>query len=121
MGTMRLACLLLGLAATGALAQEVSPEFDLLDANRDGYVTLAEAAGNPDVVAKFDRADRNRDGKLSAQEFARLPKINVRVARTQRERMRAAIARDAQAAAREPVAEAPSSAAAGGSARPDSR
>jgi hypothetical protein len=46
-----------------------------LDLNGDGYVSLAEAAGNSEVVTRFDRADRNKDGKLSKAEFDRLNKL----------------------------------------------
>src|SRR5690349_6682977 len=55
--------------------------FDALDLNRDGYVSLAEAAGDEIVVTRFDRADRNKDGKLSRREFANLNKVKVRVAK----------------------------------------
>jgi hypothetical protein len=43
--------------------------------NGDGYVSLAEAAGDARVVIRFNRADRNRDGKLSKAEFDRLDKM----------------------------------------------
>lgn len=40
-----------------------------LDLNRDGHLSLAEAAGHADIVTRFNRADRNRDGKLSFAEY----------------------------------------------------
>ena len=55
--------------------------FQALDLNGDGFVSLAEAAGDEIVVARFDRGDRNKDGKLSAKEFENLPKVKVRVAK----------------------------------------
>ena len=55
--------------------------FDALDLNGDGYVSLAEAAGDEIVVTRFDRADRNKDGKLSRKEFANLRKVKVRLAK----------------------------------------
>ena len=70
------------LAATGVLADDVTDSyFRSLDLNGDGYVSLAEAAGDAVVVSRFDKADRNRDGKLSPKEFARLKNVKVRVAR----------------------------------------
>ena len=55
--------------------------FRALDLNGDGYVSLAEAAGDPVIVKRFDKADRNRDGKLSEKEFGNLSKVKVRVAK----------------------------------------
>jgi EF hand domain-containing protein len=74
--------LALTLAAGTALADDggsVQRYFQALDLDGDGYVSLAEAAGDPIIVQRFDKADRNRDGKLSAKEFARLPKVKVRM------------------------------------------
>jgi hypothetical protein len=55
-------------------------EFRLLDLNRDGLVSQAEAAGNAEIVTKFQRADRNRDGQLSFSEFKRLKAMKSRTA-----------------------------------------
>lgn len=106
-------------AASPAMAREPSVEFDFLDLNGDGYVTLAEAAGIDYVMTKFDRADRDRDGRLSPEEFARIDGIKVRTAKARPERMRAMVARDVAAAARED-SEMEGSAAVGGSVRPGS-
>ena len=46
-----------------------------LDLNGDGKLSLAEAAGHPQIVTRFDRADRNKDGKLTEREFERLAKL----------------------------------------------
>ena len=66
-------------AGTGATAPGPLPlqngSFEGLDLNRDGRVSLAEAAGHQNVVLRFDRADRNRDGKLTKAEFERLTKL----------------------------------------------
>ena len=77
-----------------ASAQEATDRlFDSLDLDGDGYVSLAEAAGNGAVVERFDRGDRNRDGKLSRKEFRNLKKVKVRVAHTRKERERLAKAK----------------------------
>ena len=66
-------------AGAGATAPGPLPlqngSFEGLDVNRDGRVSLAEAAGHNDIVLRFDRADRNRDGKLTKAEFDRLAKL----------------------------------------------
>ena len=79
-GMKRMAALCIALAAGGALAQSQSATdkyFDSLDLDGDGYVSIAEAAGNEEVVKRFDRGDRNHDGKLSRKEFANLKKVKV--------------------------------------------
>lgn len=68
-------------AAAGSTAEAPEPEpkrgssFHSLDLNADGRLSLAEAAGYPEIVTRFDRADRNRDGKLTKAEFERLAKL----------------------------------------------
>jgi hypothetical protein len=60
--------------------------FRALDLNGDGFVSLAEAAGDPVIVQRFDKADRNRDGKLSEKEFANLSKVKLRVAKARKDK-----------------------------------
>jgi hypothetical protein len=96
---MRFTCLLLFFVASAAFADNAaSVRFLILDLDGDGYVSLAEAAGIGDVVERFDRADADHDGRLSSSEFDRLDKLKTRTAATRRERVRAAVARDARAA-----------------------
>ena len=88
------ATLCLSIAALAAHAQKAAEKgpdkasveryFKALDLNGDGYVSLAEAAGDPVVVSRFDKGDRNRDGKLSEKEFAALSKVKVRVAKAKK-------------------------------------
>ena len=45
------------------------PGFNALDKDKDGYISRAEAKGNPTLAAKFKEADKNHDGKLSRAEY----------------------------------------------------
>jgi len=80
------------LAANTADADSATDSyFRSLDLNGDGYVSLAEAAGDAVVVNRFDKADKNRDGKLSPKEFANLRKVKVRVAKKKEKEPSAAV------------------------------
>ena len=48
---------------------ENDPGFHALDKNKDGYISRAEAKGNPTLAKKFKEADKNGDGKLSRTEY----------------------------------------------------
>lgn len=77
---MKALALLMLLVPAAALAQaDHEQEFDALDLNGDKRVSLAEAAGFPNVVLRFDKADRNRDGKLTLREFNRMKKLRMPV------------------------------------------
>jgi hypothetical protein len=57
--------------------------FDGLDKSGDGYLTRAEAKGNPHLASNFKAADRNKDGKLSRAEYrAMVTKSDVKTAKT---------------------------------------
>jgi Ca2+-binding EF-hand superfamily protein len=45
------------------------PGFNALDKNNDGYISRAEALGNPNLSKNFKQADKNGDGKLSRTEY----------------------------------------------------
>jgi Ca2+-binding EF-hand superfamily protein len=60
----------LALAAGSAFAADTKKSrFDRLDANNDGVITRAEAAGSATVLTNFDRADKNNDGKITRAEY----------------------------------------------------
>ena len=67
----------------------------LLDLDGDGAISLAEAAGDREIVVRFERADRDRDGRLSRSEFARLEKLREPKPRPAQTRLQ--IRRDANA------------------------
>ena len=50
---------------------EKDPGFNTLDKNNDGYLSRAEALGNPNLSKNFKQADKNNDGKLSRSEYLR--------------------------------------------------
>ncbi len=66
-------------AAVAARAQAVGPElkpvdFNQLDKNHDGKVSLLEARAVPDLEMVFDSLDLNHDGNLSLEEFQAWPR-----------------------------------------------
>ena len=75
-----LACLALACTvAAAARAQAVGPElkpvdFNQLDKNHDGKVSLLEARAVPDLEMAFDSLDLNHDGFLSLDEFQAWPR-----------------------------------------------
>ena|SRR5918992_2922752 len=57
--------------------------FNGLDKNSDGYLTRAEAKGNPHLASNFKTADRNNDGRLNRVEYrAVVTKNDVKTAKT---------------------------------------
>jgi hypothetical protein len=75
--------------------------FEGADLNRDGRISLAEAAGHEELVVRFDRADRNRDGRLTTAEFKRAQKLKPPRAAAKGSGPRRQLRRDAAAAAKD--------------------
>lgn len=66
-------------AADVSATMSVDAKFKALDADRDGFVTKAEAKRYPDYGKAFDEADQDRDGKLNADEFVKSEAIYQRL------------------------------------------
>lgn len=71
--TLRLA-MLLAIATPAWPAEALDPQnrpaaFRQLDADGDGWISVEEAAAQPEVAANFRKADRDHDGRLSLEEF----------------------------------------------------
>jgi EF hand len=91
-------------AAAGSTAEAEVPErkpgsLNALDVNSDGRLSLAEVAGNAEIVTRFERADRDRDGKLTQAEFERLGKLPAPKTRKPKATPREMIRRDAASVA----------------------
>jgi Ca2+-binding EF-hand superfamily protein len=46
-----------------------SGSFDMLDANKDGRISMPEASADPKLVESFSSADKNGDGYLDNAEY----------------------------------------------------
>ena len=69
---------LAGLAAEGGKTAPATPSgqsgsFDVLDANKDGRISMPEASVDAKLVESFSIADKNGDGYLDQSEFANRP------------------------------------------------
>lgn len=58
--------------APAAAGKEKVAVFDRLDADKDGFVSAAEAKQMKGLSESFGAADRNGDGRLDAAEFEAL-------------------------------------------------
>jgi hypothetical protein len=56
-------------APTSAGAVVLDYKMELLDKNKDGFVSREEASGVPTLAKVFDKFDRNRDGRLDSAEL----------------------------------------------------
>jgi Ca2+-binding EF-hand superfamily protein len=90
-----------GTAANKPRAQNAG--FSGLDKNSDGYLTRAEARGNPQLASNFKAADRNHDGRLTRAEYrAVVTKNDVKAAKTRGAVQRKPSARPGETAAPPP-------------------
>jgi EF hand len=65
-------------APTSSGAIVLDYKMELLDKDRDGYISRTEAAGVPTLAKVFDQFDRNRDGRLDAAELEAAEKAQAR-------------------------------------------
>ena len=78
------------LSSTSKAEKKARRDFDLLDANGDGFLSRSEVVLFPPLSKAFDEADANHDGRVSFEE-ARAFAARYRAQRDQaRERARAA-------------------------------
>lgn len=56
-------------AAASAAPDQRQQRWDDLDANHDGSISKAEAAGNAGLSQVFDQVDANADGAVSLDEY----------------------------------------------------
>jgi osmotically-inducible protein OsmY len=72
-----LAVALIAAFSSASWAQKVSNQaFDILDKNRDGFLSKEEVAGNKELAKRFAKFDANKDGKMSVDEFIKANKDN---------------------------------------------
>lgn len=65
-------------APTSSGAIVLDYKMELLDKDRDGFVSRTEAAGVSTLAKVFDQFDRNRDGKLDRAELEAAEKAQPR-------------------------------------------
>ena len=65
-------------APTSAGAVVIRFEMELIDKDRDGFVSRAEASGVPMLIKVFDKFDRNRDNKLDREELEAAEQAQLR-------------------------------------------
>jgi len=65
-------------AATSPGAIVFDYKMELLDKNKDGFVSREEASGVPTLAKVFNQFDRNRDGRLDSAELEAAEKAQPR-------------------------------------------
>jgi len=75
------AALTQGTGTTTPAATDPPSTLGVLDANRDGSISLDEAGMNPRLVGQFMGLDQNRNGALEPAEFARFETLGAATTR----------------------------------------
>ena len=77
MKVLSIVALGLSAAAVGTvLAQTRPPTFSQLDTDRNGYISVDEAASDASLLKWFKRLDRDGDGQLSREEYAAFEQVD---------------------------------------------
>jgi hypothetical protein len=58
-------------------AQAQTIDFEALDKNQDGNISIKEAVADPNLLAEFGKIDRNGDGKINLKELNSSPLLVV--------------------------------------------
>ena len=69
------------IAAAESVTNEIPeriPNFNQVDADRNGRISRTEASLVPGLVARFSRVDRNADGGISTAEYTALESSSSR-------------------------------------------
>ena len=56
-------------STVGNMTRSDDSGFAKLDKNKDGYISRAEAKGEPELSKNFDKWDLNNDGKINRAEY----------------------------------------------------
>jgi|GEM_PF-277073 len=63
------------LTSSSAFGSETDSSFAILDSNKDGAISKAEAKVSPTITKQWDSLDRNNDQQIDKTEFAQLSKL----------------------------------------------
>ncbi len=57
-------------AGTVQAEQQMTPAFQSIDADANGYVSQTEAAGNSDLTSRWSELDKDKNNMLDTSEFS---------------------------------------------------
>jgi len=79
MNTLRLSSAFVGLVLSAAAfaqdSESTAPAFEVIDADKNGFITPAEVQDNVELTAMFGELDENGDGQLSAEEYGKQAEV----------------------------------------------